>query len=293
MDEEQERIQRYADRLISEYMLNNNENSIELFMDLRGDLKYAHGAYLLGMDDDIRNYIERKNSLQGIEEKRDQIRIETKEDERTASEEKKAICVVYDNTIRIIQGANIKRWDMDYADMLTMATGSLTIPAEMLPEKGKLILVTPGKTKLNLPGNPEVKRITPSDYYAYLWFANGFNRKHNVSRVAIMEYDDKVLYVSGYYENANKPNGYEKMFDGLQIAYNRTRGHIMKDILEAFNQDKKDRDKVAMYMGKVDRKHLNTKLEARDVEQVDTSWENIIVGNEEQFDKAFQDMMSI
>ena len=67
----------------------------------------------------------------------------------------------------------------------------------------------------------------------------------------------------------------------------------MKDILEAFHLDKKDRDKVAMYMGKVNRKHLNTKLEARDVEQVDTSWENIIVGNEEQFNKAFQDMMSI
>jgi hypothetical protein len=92
---------------------------------------------------------------------------------------------------------------------------------------------------------PEVKKILTSDqalyvpitdYSMYLWFCNMTRNERKGKHVAMIEYYDHCLYVSGYVVDA-AGESYQRRFCKLKIKYNRERNNIIKDILsqEIFN----------------------------------------------------------
>lgn len=149
---------------------------------------------------------------------------------------------------------------------------------------------------------PEIKSILSSstkcislaDYYMYLWFRHTDQSVRRNKKIAFIEYYAHRLWVSGYDVDASGI-GYENRFSGLEIKYNRTRKHIIEDIiakwdvpsLKSYNND------ITIFRTFNINKWIAVKLDDVSVKIVDNKWEDILKVNDESLGKSVTDMLNV
>lgn len=298
VDEENDRIQRYMDKLLNEYSLDEEADSIGTFMDIRSDLRYSHEKYLLEMDEDIRRFIEQKGDELESDNHTEQENTESKQSkEELPDKSKKVICIVYGGKVKMVSGGKTTEWSIGSFDLMALALTGYTLPADKIPSDGTLILIKGDGVKVNVPSGVDVKTISICDYYSYLYFNCKSGMISDGAKVSFLDIDRSGDYIiaSGYVADSTKAVGYRKVYSDIKIKYNRTRGHIIENILGGFNLGKKDRDKISIFRAftSASHPHLNKKLDNKDVDTVDPSWENILIGDEEKFNEKFQELLEL
>jgi len=147
---------------------------------------------------------------------------------------------------------------------------------------------------------PEIKDILTSktkvclslaDYYMYLWFHNISVDKRKNHAVAMVEYYNHKLYVSGYSMD-DSGDSYQKGFSKLIISHNRSVGTIIREIMSQKFFSDLSKDKVTIFKTFYADKRINKKLEDKGgIEMVCDTWENSLKTNEEELKKTINDIM--
>ncbi len=145
---------------------------------------------------------------------------------------------------------------------------------------------------------PEIKKILTSDqiiyvpltdYYMYLWFRSMTWKERRGKHVAMIEYYDHWLYVSGYAVDASG-DSYRRGFCGLKIIYNRTRGNIIKDILKQKIFSGKEREKVLIFRTFQVNAHIDHKMDDKEVDIVNETWENLFKTGQKEMKQTIWDL---